>query len=200
MGSGWGVVDGTGVILAVLGILVLLFFGRRAGATAQHRGVAPETTSARINKRKRVIGWVAVALSTYVVSRLVMFVGPWGWLPGVGRSPNVGLIVAALVFALVAVRWSRIGGSLFMLAGAALLLVFILNFVSSMASLGGPTFGLPTAINNVSVAFYLSRRLSLSLPAIIAGLLYFPGKPEPRRLAYAVIIAVPLLVFASQAL
>lgn len=31
MGSGWGVVDGTGVILAVLGILVLLFFGRRAG-------------------------------------------------------------------------------------------------------------------------------------------------------------------------
>ncbi len=193
-----GVVDGTGVILAVLGILVLLFFGRRAGATAQLTGVAPETASAGINKRKRVIGWVAVALSTYVVSRLVMFVGPWGWLPGVGRSTNVGLIVAALVFAVVAVRWPRVGGSLFMLAGAALLLVFILNLAAGMATLMGSPFGLPAAIDSGSVAFLLSK--FLSLPVIIAGLLYFFGKPEPRRLAYAVIIALPLVVFASQAL
>ncbi len=193
-----GVVDVTGVVLAVLGILVLLFFRRRAGDTAQLMGVTPTTASGRINKRNRVIGWVAVALSTYIVSRLVMLVGPWGWLPGFGRSPMWFVIVAALVFALVAVRWPRVSGSLFMLAGSALLFVFILNFAAGIAALDGSSFGLPAAINNASVAFTFSG--FFSLPLIVAGLLYFFGEPEPRRLAYSVIIVVPLVIFASQAL
>jgi len=71
-----------------------------------------------INKRKRVMGWVAVALSLAVASFFGMFAGAEGvtegWPAMLGHSLQTLVLI---VPALIAVRWPRVGGSIIVLAG-----------------------------------------------------------------------------------
>jgi len=120
---------------------------------------------------------VAVALSTLVASFFGMFAGGEG--VGEGWPAMVAHAVQMLVVivpALIAVRWPRVGGSLIVLAG--------LGF--------GLWFLLPGLIAGAVVGSVFPQVLFL----IVAGLLYFYGRPSPRRVTYAVIVGVPLVVLA----
>ncbi len=143
-----------------------------------------ETTSARIEKRQRVMGWVAVALSTLAAAVLGIVAGErvvtQDWLGALLHSAQMLVIIAA---ALVALRWPRVGGSITTLAGLGLVLEMVITVI------GGPEL----------LALWPPGALFLLL-LIVAGPLYFRGRPSRRRLTYAVIVVVPLVLFGITSL
>lgn len=133
----------------------------------------PSGVAAIANKRERIFGWVAVALSVLLGSFLGMFAGGELFTEGWGATlAHLAQVLVVVILALVALRWPRIGGSLLVLAGLAV----------------GATFRF-----HVSVAF-------LFAPLIMTGLLYFFGRPTPLRLAYSFVAGIPLAIVALTAL
>ena len=125
-----------------------------------------ETTSAQMEKRQRVMGWVAITLSTLAAAVLGIVAGERvvmrDWPAALLHSAQMLVIIAA---AAVAVRWPRVGGSLTALVGLGLVLEMIIPFI------GGPEL----------LVLFLPAALFFLL-LIVAGPLYFRGKPSRRRL------------------
>ncbi len=143
-----------------------------------------ETTSAQIEKRQRVMGWVAITLSTLAAAVLGIVAGERvamrDWSAALLHSAQMLVIIAA---ALVALRWPRVGGNLTALVGLGLVLEMLIPFI------GGPEL----------LALFLPAALFFLL-LIVAGPLYFRGKPSRRRLTYAAIVVVPLVLFGVTSL
>jgi hypothetical protein len=129
--------------------------------------------------KPRVLGWLAVVLSTLIAS----FWALWGIIEnfheGWFRESllwNVGLMFVqylspAIIFVLLtlfAIAFPRLGSISFALAGIFLsLLLFDLNDRTAMLLVIGPMF--------------------------LLGALYWFGRPQPRRLAYGLAIGLPAL-------
>ena len=129
------------------------------------------------NKRK-VTGWIAVGLSIVITC----FWAFWGIIENFHEGwyhkswwSNVGLMFIQylspmLIFmavALIAIYWPRIGAGLHVLVAVAALWFF-------------------NAFNNTGVFFII-------LPLLGFALLYWYGRPQPRRLAASLAIGLPLL-------
>ncbi len=137
------------------------------------------TTSTGVSRRQFVIGWVAVALSVMAASFLGVFAGGEGvsdgWQAGLSHLfPMLVLIVSALI----AVRRPRLGGVLYLFAGAVLF----------------SRIGFASGFRGILMA------LPIVLPVLLAGILYLFGRPGPRRLAYALIIGIPIFATALAAI
>ena len=132
-----------------------------------------ETTSAQTEKRQRVMGWVAVALSTLATSVLGIVAGEEvvmrDWPAALSHAAQMLVVIVAT---LVALRWPRVGGSLLVLAGLGFMLQLTLGLIA-----------------------LFSPAAPLLLLLIVAGVLYFYSRPRPRRLTYVVIAVVPLVLF-----
>lgn len=115
-------------------------------------------------RRDAVIGWLALALATLVTSLVAMF--------GFGETVSSGvegighfIQLAILIGIGVWAVSRRRAGTLFALFGVLGLF--------QIRSFGG---------------------LYLGIPLTLAGILYYFGHPQPRRLAYWLTIGVPLLL------
>lgn len=130
------------------------------------------------------MGHTAVALSTLAALVLGIIAGEEvvmrEWPAVLSHSTQMLVVIAA---ALVALRWPRVGGSLTVLAGLGLVLEVIISLI------GGPEL----------LVLFLPAALFFLL-LIVAGLLYFRGRPSRRRLTYVVIVAVPLVLFGVTSL
>ena len=134
------------------------------------------------SKPRQAIGWVSVAIT-------VAIAGVWsfwgiienfheGWY-SVSVWENIGMLfLQYLLFTFVfcglgclSLRFPRIG-----LAAHIALAVFTVIFFSG--------------------ASFQTVYLLLAAPMVILGLLYLFGRPKPRKLAYILIICVPLLIIA----
>lgn len=93
-----------------------------------------ETTSAQMEKRQRVMGWVAVALSTLAASVLGIVAGEEvimrDWL---GALSHAAQMLVVIVATLVALRWPQFGGSLLVLAGLGFMLQLALVLLRYVA-------------------------------------------------------------------
>ena len=129
--------------------------------------------------KRQVAGWLAVALST-LVACLWAFWGITenfheGWFHD-SFLRNVGLMfiqylspmIIFLLLTLLAITFPRIGGTAYALVGIALALVL---------------FGW-----NDRVATQL-----IILPMLLLGILYWYGRPQPRRWAFWVAVGLPML-------
>ncbi|MCI0724961.1 MAG: DUF1566 domain-containing protein [Acidobacteria bacterium] len=129
---------------------------------------------------KQVMGWIAVALSTLVAS----FWAYWGanetfhegwyyrdWIMNVAMTLaqylSPMLVLVAAAFAGVA--WPRAGASLHL----------------ALAAIVGWWFGFRAAV------FFLVP------PLVVLGGLYYYGRPQPRRLALAAVLVIPLLTMLT---
>jgi len=128
---------------------------------------------------RRVLGWLAVAFSTLVASVWAF----WGiienfhegWFHGSLLS-NLGLmfiqylspVIIFVSLTLLAIAFPRIGGVAHVLAG---LLLFLLLFDLK---------------DTVAMLFVI-------VPMLILGMLYWYGRPQPRRAAYLVAAGLPTL-------
>lgn len=132
--------------------------------------------------RERILGWIAVGLSTIITSVWAF----WGIIENFhegwyydslasnlalmfGQYLSVMLVFVAVT--LVSIRWPHLGGFLHALIG--LLLVF-----------------------------YLRPRYSTALtlitgPLILLGTLYWFGRPQPRKRAYLLIVGFPVLILIA---
>jgi hypothetical protein len=137
-------------------------------------------------RRRRIVGWVAVTVSTAVTC----FWALWGIAENFHEGwhfesflANVGLMFAQylspmLIFmavTLVSICWPRIGGGLHL--GFAVFLVWFFRSSSNAAT-------------------YL-----LILPLVILAALYWIGRAEPRRIATLLVVGLPLItlvVFAVE--
>lgn len=144
------------------------------------------------NRRRRVVGWVAVALTVLVASSFAAFAGGelfmeeaegFGWPAMLGHLAQAAPVV---LIGIIAVRWPRIGGSLILLLGVGFLIV-------------------PAVVANSSegigaIFAALGYAAPVLVPIAAAGLLYFYGVPSRRKLTYALVVAVPVAFFALSAL
>ena len=137
----------------------------------------PHRRMSRLN-RQQILGWSAVGLST-ALTCLWAF---WGIIENFHEGwyqptllGNLSLMlgqyliamIVFLAFALIGLKWPKIGGALHVIFGCSLPVWFIRN--------------------NAGALF-------LSLPMVVLGILYWFGNPEPRKWAYRAVIAVPLAV------
>lgn len=129
-------------------------------------------------KRRQIVGWIAVVFSTAVTS----FWAFWGiienfhegwyydaWLSNVGLMlvQYLGPMLIFMAVTLIAIVWPRFGGGLHLLL--ALLAVGFFNAFSNAAT------------------------FLLILPLAGLGVMYWYGRPQPRKLALSLIIGLPLL-------
>lgn len=128
--------------------------------------------------RQQILGWIAVGLSIVITC----FWALWGIIENFHEGwyydsliSNLGLMclqylspmLVFLIVTLVSVRWPRIGSLVQVLCG--LLLAFYLRH------------------------FYRTVIPFITGPLILLGALYWFGCPPPRKLAYSLIIALPVL-------
>ena len=127
---------------------------------------------------RRIVGWIAVGLSTAVTC----FWAPWGiienfhegWYHGSWLS-NMGLMFVQylspmLIFmgvTLISIYWPRFGGGLHM--SLALLAVWFFQAFSNAAT------------------------FLIIVPLIGLGLLYWFSRPQPRKIALSLATGLPLL-------
>jgi hypothetical protein len=131
----------------------------------------------RFDKRQ-LVGWIAVALSTAVTC----FWAFWGIIENFHEGwyyeswlSNVGLMFfqylsPMLIFmgvTLMAIAWPRFGGGLHLIL--ALLAVGFFRAFSNAAT------------------------FLIILPLVGMGVMYWYGRPQPRKLAFSLVIALPLL-------
>ena len=130
--------------------------------------------------RRPLVGWLAVALSTSIAS----FWAFWGIIENFHEGwfhesllLNVGLMFAqylspVIIFVsltLLAIAFPRVGSVAHVLAGLLLsLLLFDLN-------------------DTVAMLFVIA-------PMLILGMLYWYGRPQPRRAAYLLALGLPTLI------
>ena len=145
---------------------------------------------AQISRRQRIMGWVAVALSTLIAAFFAMFAIGEAFSEGWGAFLAHGAqMLPVVLFGVIAVRWPRVGGSLLLLAALVLLLVPV---ITRLIVVQGATI-----LDTLRVMVWM---VQLALPIILAGILFFYGRPSPRKLAYGIIVGVPLAVFAVGAM
>jgi hypothetical protein len=128
--------------------------------------------------RRQIAGWIAVALSTAITC----FWAFWGIIENFHEGwyyesllANVGLMLVQylspmLVFlgvTLVSISWPRLGGALH-----AILALLVAGFFQALT-------------NTVT--------LFLILPLLGIGLLYWFGRPQPRKIALSLAVGLPLL-------
>jgi hypothetical protein len=128
--------------------------------------------------KRQLVGWIAVGLSIVITC----FWAFWGVIENFHEGwyyeslpSNVGLMVVQylgpmLIFmgvTLISIRWPRVGGGLH--AISALLAVWFFQAFSNAAT------------------------FLLILPLIGIGVLYWVGRPRPRRLAVLLAIGLPIL-------
>lgn len=138
-----------------------------------------------MDRRAQILGWTALVLST----ALACFWGFWGslevfhegwWMPELHRrllSILAYLIPMWIIMLLtvLALRWPRLGAILWFLCGAVFsALVFLRRGI------------------RLSATEVLSW-LPLTLPFVAMGLLWWWGRPQPRRWALLIALALPLL-------
>ena len=127
----------------------------------------------------QLLGWLAVALSTLIAS----FWAVWGIIENFHEGwfyksllLNVGLmfvqylspVIIFVSLTLLAIAFPRVGGAAHVLAGLLLwLLLFNLN-------------------DRVAMLFVIA-------PMLIFGMLYWYGRPQPRRAAYLLAVGLPAL-------
>jgi len=131
------------------------------------------------DKRRQVLGWIAVSISTIVTS----FWAVWGILENFHEGwystswlANVGLMflqylspmVIFMAVTLVSIFWPRLGGVLHLLIA-----VFAVWFFQMFSN----------------PALFL-----LIAPLVGLGALYWFGRPQPRKLAVALAIGLPILI------
>jgi hypothetical protein len=129
--------------------------------------------------KRQVAGWLAVALSTLIACVWAF----WGIIENFHEGwfydsllRNVGLMffqylspmIIFLSLTLLAIALPRIGGTAFVLVGVTLAIVL---------------FGW-----NDRVAMQL-----VILPMLVLGILYWYGRPQPRRKAYWIAVGLPML-------
>ena len=137
-------------------------------------------------KKRIVLGWIAVGLSTLVTSIWAF----WGTIENFHEGwyypsliQNIGLMfiqylslmLIFMVIAILAVRFPKFGGILYTIIGIAFCIWIILTRRAISASI-------------------ILSWLPVTVPLVIIGILYFFGRPESRKLAYAIIIGLPLFV------
>jgi len=130
-----------------------------------------------LDKRK-VVGWIAVGLSIVITC----FWAFWGIIENFHEGwyhesllSNVGLMfiqylspmLIVMGVALVSIYWPRFGGSLHMIF--ALFLIWFFR-----------------AFSNAATFFII-------VPLVIFGVLYWLGRPQPRKVATYLVIGLPLL-------
>jgi hypothetical protein len=137
--------------------------------------------------KRQIVGWSAVALSTIIAT----FWACWGIIENFHEGwfhnsllLNIGIMFLqylspAIIFvslSVLAIAFPRIGGILYALAGIALFLVlFDLN-------------------DRVAMLFII-------MPMVLLGVLYWHGRPQPRRTAYFIALGLPalaLLIFGVE--
>lgn len=131
-------------------------------------------------KRERILGWIGVTI-TVLISGFWAYWGAFenfheGWYSTSFRENVFMLVFQYLLFpivfvvlALVILKWRKIGLALHLAVGA-----FCVWFFS------GATF---------SVLW-----LTIVIPFIILGLVYYFGRPYPLKWAYRLIVLVPLII------
>jgi hypothetical protein len=146
------------------------------------------------------LGWFAVVVSTVAGSALAC----WGtryqlfegcWAPSTLENIGVAalrLSPAAILafFALLAIRWPRVGGTLHALAGCGILMLLFIAF-SQAGYLQDPNKPL------ISAALVVPM---LGLVLIILGPTYAKGRPNPRWLAAVLVAGVPIATSLVSAL
>jgi hypothetical protein len=128
-----------------------------------------------------LLGWIAVSISVLFTSLWAF----WGIVENFHEGwyfhslwDNLALmlgqyLIAMLVFlafALLGLKWPRIGGAVHVLFGCSLPMWFIRNN---------------------------SGALFLSLPMVVLGIAYWFGRPEPKSWAYRAVLIVPLAVLIA---
>ena len=133
-------------------------------------------------RARQAIGWIGVAIT-------VVFTGVWSFW-GIIENFHEGWYAQSL--------WENIG----MLFLQYILFTFIFSGLGCL-SLRFPKVGLAAhcALAVFTVFFFSGFSfqvvyLLLALPLILLGLLYLFGRPKPRKLAYLLIICVPLVIIA----
>ena len=134
-------------------------------------------------KVKRILGWIAVAISA-------LFAAVWAYWGTIENfhegwySPslldNLGMLffqywsvpIAYMLLAVLSLSWPKIG----------LLLHAVLAGFSAWFFRG---------------ASFLVAGLMIAMPVLGLGLLYFFGRPDPKKWAYRAVVAVPLLVMVT---
>ena len=145
-------------------------------------GVRHKFLNARWTKRP-LVGWVAVALSTSIAG----FWAFWGIIENFHEGwfhdsllANVGLmfvqylspVIIFVSLTVLAIAFPRVGSIAHVLVG---LLLSLLLFDFS---------------DTVAMLFVIG-------PMIILGMLYWYGRPEPRRIAYLVAVGLPTLILIA---
>ncbi len=133
-----------------------------------------------MEKLKQAVGWIAVSI-TVLLSSLWAY---WGTIENFHEGwysasfwENLGMFVFQYllftifftVLALVILRWQKAGLILHIAAG-----IFCVWFFS------GASFSV--------------LGLLIVIPFTILGLMYYWGKPHPRKLAYGLVVAIPLSI------
>jgi hypothetical protein len=129
-------------------------------------------------RTERLVGWIAVAVSTLFISLWAF----WGTIENFHEgwyqqtlSANLALLfgqylIAMIVFwafALVGLKWPRIGAAVHVIFGCSLPVWFIRNNTGAWL---------------------------LTLPMIALGIMYWFGDPQPKKWAYRAVILIPLVV------
>jgi hypothetical protein len=133
-------------------------------------------------KAASVIGWVAVAMVT-VVSGFWAFWGineafhegwckPYLWMRLLQLLAYLSPAAGFCALATVGIRWPRTGATLFVLTGA--------------------TIGLLIVLDDAKFGVFLTTALTAVLALV--GTLFFIGRPTPRGAAIAVAVGIPLLI------
>lgn len=149
--------------------------------------ISQDTTAVSDNKRHdrmpRVIGWIAVGISAIFICIWTY----WGIIENFHEGwysesvwENLFMLflqylLVTMVFcglAVVAIRWRRVGLALHI--AAALFLMWF--FRSAAFSVAG---------------------LMIALPIALLGLLYFFGRPQPKKWAYRLVVIPPLLIMLA---
>jgi hypothetical protein len=141
-----------------------------------------ETSRRRLPTTSNALGWAAVVLVTLAAcfwswwgAIEAFHEGWWGTQLGMRLLQLLAYLSPAMVFcglALTGIRWPRIGAALFTLVGAILVALVVID----------------RAVISLDILLCIT-----ALP-ILLGLMFFFGRPKPRRAAYAVSLGLPLLI------
>jgi len=170
-----GQVKGKVVITSLLTPETIRFV-THAGIRMMKFNLISRMKSSRVTK---ILGWVAVGISTAIASL-------WAWW-GISENfhegwyyesllQNLSLMFAqylsiAIIFILltvVAIRWRRIGSAILTIAAAGLVLFFS--------------------------GFGVAASALIIPPLLIIGLLFWFGRPDPKRLATMIVVIVPIII------
>jgi hypothetical protein len=128
------------------------------------------------------VGWVAISIVTLASS----FWGFWGvievfhegwcmpelWMRLFQVLAYLSPAIVLSSLAILSLRWPYVGALIFLLVGVAICIVILAS---------GANFGIQITT-------------LLTVVPILVGLLFLYGRPEPKSLAYAIAIGVPVLV------